>query len=60
MKLPKTRCSHPNARLYGVQKLGPLSPVVLYNCPDCHTTISEQQLLARREAEESAAKLAVA
>jgi uncharacterized protein YlaI len=27
-----------------VQRLGKLPSVVLYNCPDCRTTISEQTL----------------
>ena len=60
MKVLTARCRHDNATVYAVQKLGTLPPVVLYNCPDCKTTISEEQLLAQREAEQTAAKLAVA
>lgn len=37
-------CDHTRARFHAVQKLGKLPSVVLYNCPDCRTTISEQTL----------------
>jgi len=60
MKLSKKSCRHHNATFYCVQKLGRLPGVVLYNCPDCKTTLSEQHLFSLREAEEIEAKLAVA
>ena len=37
-------CLHTRAQFYAVQKLGRLPSVVLYNCPDCRTTLSEQTL----------------
>jgi len=60
MKLGRKGCRHHNAKFYCVQKLGSTPGVVLYNCPDCKTTLSEQQLFLVREAEEIEAKLAVA
>ena len=60
MNALKSRCRHHYAKFYAVQKLGNLPGVSLYNCPDCKTTVSEQQLSAVREAVELEAKLAVA
>lgn len=60
MKADKKICRHDNARLFGVQKLGGLPGIVLYNCPDCKTTLSEQHLFSQRDAKGIEAKLAVA
>jgi len=60
MNVIKHRCRHHNAKFYAVQRLGSLPAVSLYNCPDCKTTLSEQQLFTVREASEIEAKLAVA
>ena len=60
MNSTKNRCRHHNAKFFAVQKLGGLPGISLYNCPDCHTTVSEEQLPANREAQQSEAKLAVA
>ncbi len=60
MKFRREKCRHHNARFYSVQKLGRLPDVVLYNCPECKTTVSEEHLVALRAAEEIEAKLAVA
>ena len=60
MKTSQKKCTHHNTKLYGVQKLGNTAGIVLYNCPDCKTTVSEQHLFAVREAEALEAKLAVA
>jgi len=60
MKPGKNECRHHNARFYGVQKLGNGPGIVLYNCPDCKSTLSEEHLYALREAAEVEAKLAVA
>ena len=60
MNINKYRCRHENAKFYAVQKLGVLPGIALYNCPDCRTTLSEQQVGASREAEQPEAKLAVA
>ena len=60
MKADKKTCRHDNAELVGVQKLGSLPGIVLYNCPDCKTTVSEQRLFSLRDAEGIEARLAVA
>jgi hypothetical protein len=60
MKTHSTQCRHHNARFYAVQKLGKTPAIVLYNCPDCKTTLTEQHLFELREAEHVEAKLAVA
>jgi hypothetical protein len=51
MAATRTKCRHRNATFYGVQKLGSMPGIVLYNCPDCKTTLSEETLFALRDAE---------
>jgi len=51
-----SKCNHANARFYAVQKFGGDKEVRLYNCSECHPTISEQSLReARKEPEYSRA-----
>jgi len=37
---PRQLCSHERARFHSVQQLGRLPPVELWQCPDCHNTVS--------------------
>ncbi|NQT20845.1 MAG: hypothetical protein HQ592_14150 [Planctomycetes bacterium] len=60
MKTDRKPCRHHNAKIFGVQKLGNLPGIVLYNCPDCRTTVSEERLFSLRNADDIQAKLAVA
>ena len=37
---PRQICHHERARFYSIQRLGKLSPVELWHCPTCKSTIS--------------------
>ena len=37
---PRQVCNHERARFHGVQRLGKLPPVELWQCPVCKSTIS--------------------
>jgi len=41
-------CTHSNAKFYAIQSYGKDKQVRLYNCPECHSTISEQTLRGSR------------
>ncbi len=37
-------CDHAGARFHSVQRLGPLPPVELWQCPDCKSTLAAETL----------------
>ncbi|MFO7900994.1 MAG: hypothetical protein R6V58_18300 [Planctomycetota bacterium] len=41
---PGKTCSHERARFHSVQRLGSLPPVELWQCPDCHSTVSAETI----------------
>jgi hypothetical protein len=41
---PRQLCSHERARFHSVQRLGQQAPLELWQCPDCHSTISAESL----------------
>ena len=45
---PRQKCRHERARFYGVQRLGKLPPVELWQCPACKSTVSAESLGKKR------------
>jgi hypothetical protein len=45
---PRQVCKHERARFLGVQRLGKLPPVALWQCPSCKSTVSAETLDKKR------------
>ncbi len=39
-----SECEHRRARFHSVQRLGPLPPIELWQCPDCKSTLAAETL----------------
>ena len=46
----RNECDHRDARFHSVQRLGPLPPVELWQCPHCRSTLAAETLGKRPQA----------
>ena len=46
---PRQICHHERASFLGVQRLGKLPPIELWQCPACKSTLSAQSLGKKRK-----------
>ena len=46
---PRQLCKHKGAQFLGVQRLGKLPPVELWQCPSCKSTVSGETLGKKRK-----------
>ncbi len=46
----RNECDHRDARFHSVQRLGPLPPVELWQCPHCRSTLAAETIGKRPQA----------